>query len=392
MRCLARLGSIGSAAGASFIQVLLVACIVSPAASPASTGTDPTVLTSVAAVRGLTTDEARRRHPVRLTGVITYRAPDYGVTFLQDRTGGIFVFVPDAGLAVKEGAVVEVLGQTTAGDFAPSIERAQVRVLGRAPLPAPSPATLDNLFTGLFDSQWVSVRGIVQSVEVEDRLPPDMRSGSPQLVLGLATGQLKFKARIRTFSKDLDYQSLIDSVVSVQGACGTVFNQKRQLVGIQLFVPSLDQVVIEKAAPLDAFAGPVSAIRSLMQFTPGRETGRRIRVRGVVTLRAESWVVVQDASGGVVVEDKHPAVNPGDVVNVIGFPTAGQYVPGLRSGERERGPAVPRPARCGLGADGCSDARTRRLCYHEGHPSEGGRPQRPPPHRRNDCSRHEGRS
>ena len=140
---------------------------------------EPHLLTTVAKVRALTLEQARQKYPIRLKGVVTYCAPEYQVTFFQDETAGIFVWMEQPDLQVTVGSLVEVDGNTTPGDFAPSIEHARVRILGRAALPAPSPKSLQDLLTGNEDSQWTEVRGIVHSVTLEDRLPPDMRKGPP---------------------------------------------------------------------------------------------------------------------------------------------------------------------------------------------------------------------
>jgi PAS domain S-box-containing protein len=291
------------------------------------------VLTTVAQIRALSAAQAREKLPIHLTGVITYRAPDYQVTFFQDATAGIFVWVEQQDLAITAGSLVEVNGNTTAGDFAPSIEHARIHPLGSAALPSPAPKTLEVLLTGSEDSQWVEVKGIVHSVALEDRLPPDMRKGPPQLVIGIASGSNKFKARIREFPHDVDYKHLIDSVVTVHGACGTLFNERRQLIGVQLFVPSLAQLNVNDAAPPDPYALSTVPIDSLMQFTRAKTTGRRMHIRGVVTLRQTGRIFLQDASGGVAVESEPTAsVHPGDLVHAVGFPSAGRYAPILQDG------------------------------------------------------------
>src|ERR1019366_2427480 len=186
----------------------------------------PHLLSTVAQVRALTLEQARQKYPIHLKGVITYRAPEYQVTFFQDETAGIFVWVEQADLQIAVGSLVEVDGNTTPGDFAPSIEHARIRVLGRAAMPVPRQKSLEELLTGQEDSQWTEVHGIVHSVAMEDRLPPDMRKGAPQLVLGIASGDSKLKVRIRNSRHDRDYSYnyLVDSAVTVRGACGTLFN------------------------------------------------------------------------------------------------------------------------------------------------------------------------
>ena len=233
---------------------------------------------------------------------------------------------------------MEVTGSSTAGDFAPSIENARIRVGGHGRLPAPSRKTPPELMTGSEDSQWIEVKGVVQSVSTENRLPPDMRAGPPQLILAIGSGRNRFNARIRNFDAGVDYRRLVDAVVSVRGACGTLFNRRRQLVGVQLFVPGMEHVRIEADASADPYELPILPINSLMQFTPAAAAGRRIHVRGAVTLvRPGQWIFVQDASGGAVLKTSSGTqVNRGDLVDATGFPTPGSYAPILSDGDFRR--------------------------------------------------------
>ena len=223
---------------------------------------------------------------------------------------------------------MKVHGVTGPGDFAPVVDdKALFSVVGQAPLPVAQRFPLEDLLTGQQDSQWVEVRGIVRSVSVERA--PDF------LILGIAAGSNKFRARIKEFDRGESYASLVDAAVTIRGACGALFNDKRQLVGIQIFVPDVDQVHIEEAARLDPYALPVLLTTSLMQFTPEKATGHRIRVQGIVTLVMSSRsLFLQDESGGVfLMNSQRTEVQAGDCVDAIGFPTAGQYAPVLEDGE-----------------------------------------------------------
>jgi signal transduction histidine kinase/CheY-like chemotaxis protein len=320
--------------GSAIGILIVVFSTLGVARSAEPQGDDHVVLTKVAQIRELTAVQAKNKYPIHLKGVITYRAQAYQVTFFQDETAGIFIWIQQSDLQIETGSLVVVDGNTTAGDFAPSIENARVRVLGRAALPLAVTKTMDDLLTGKEDSQWVEANGIVHSVALEDRLPPDMRAGPPQLVIGISSGNHKFKARIRDFRLGVDYSYLVDSSVAVRGACGTLFNDRRQLVGVQLFVPSLDQVTVKQAATADPYTLSVLPINSLMHFTLATASGRRMRIQGVVTLRKwGQWAFIQDDSGGVVVESgQASSIEPGDVVDAIGFATAGRYAPVLQDG------------------------------------------------------------
>jgi two-component system sensor histidine kinase/response regulator len=289
------------------------------------------VLTRVEEIRNLTTEEAQRGYPVHLRGVITFNLPEFGVTFFHDSTFGIFLYTLGAPSEARAGDLVEVRGVTGPGDFAPVVDRPQIRVLGRTALPPARRFRLEDLLTGEEDSQWVEVGGVVHSAGFETRLPPDMREGPPFLVLSIVAGRNKFKARIGEFQRATNYDYLVDGVVKVRGACGTLFNDKRQLVGIQLFVPNLDQVRIEERAPSDAYTLPIVPSRSLMLFTPEKASGHRVRVRGIVTLqRLGRSLFIQDGTGSLYVQSRQPTqLYPGDTVEAVGFPAVGEYAPFL---------------------------------------------------------------
>jgi len=313
-----------------------LAVLLSCALSAHPAGDSPRTLTKVSQIRTLSAAEAARKLPIHLTGVITYAAPEYYVTFFHDDTGGIYVFEFAAKLAA--GDLVQVDGNTTPGEYAPSIEHATIKVLGKAPLPEASLRSMDRVLSGVEDSQWVALQGIVHSVSIEDRLPPDMRQGAPQLVLLIASDGHQFKARIRRFRAGEDYRNLVGATVTARGACGTLFNAHRQLTGVQLFVPALDQLTVDTPAPADRYGAPVSPISSLLQFDPENALGHQMHVRGIATLRRPgASLVVQDKSGGVVVEtDQTADVSPGDLVDAIGFPAPGRYVPVLQNGDFRR--------------------------------------------------------
>ena len=300
-------------------------------------GTLP-VLTQAAQIRALTSREAQRQYPIRLRGVLTYYVPELRLTFFQDSTAGIYVNILGTPPEAHTGDLVEVRGVSGAGFFAPEVEHPEIRVLGKASLPPARPFPLENLLSGEQDSQFVEVHGIVHSARIENMLLAHRQEGPPALALVIASGRNKFKAWIAHFDRTADYASLVDARVAVRGACGALFNEKRQLIGVQMFVPSREQVHIEEAAHADPYTLPVFSTSSLMQFTPETISGHRIRVQGIVTLyKPGRFLYIQDASGGVrVVSPRNEAVRIGDRVDAVGFPTAGQYAPVLEDGDFRR--------------------------------------------------------
>jgi hypothetical protein len=306
----------------------------------------PRILTKVSQIRSLSVAEAARKYPIQLKAVITFVAAESSVTFLQDDTAGIYLFGQSDPRLIP-GRMVELTGNTTPGEYAPSIENATVHYLGQGPLPLAPLKSMDRLLSGAEDSQWVAVQGVVHSANVEDRLPPDMQKTTPHLVLQIAADGHQFKARIRQFQQGEDYSRLVGATVTIRGVCGTLFNTKRQLTGVQLFVPSVEQMTVDVPAPSDRYAAPVAPISSVLQFHPGDVSDGRIHVRGVVTFRKPGFgLVAQDETGGVVIETPRTTdVSPGDLVDAIGFPAAGSFVPVLQDSDyRKIGKAaVPPP-------------------------------------------------
>jgi PAS domain S-box-containing protein len=313
----------------------LAACPVPGWAGKAS---DLPVLTKAAQIRKLTPAESRLKYPVVLRGAVTFYAPDFGFTFVQDATAGIFLNVqgnvPDA----RPGDLVEVHGVSGPGEFAPVVDNPQIRVVGKTSLPFAASSSVEDLLTGEKDSQWVSVKGIVHSAEFQDVASTDGHRHLQVLLLGVASGRNRFQVFVAGFPRGPNYVSLVDAAISVRGACAAIFNERRQLVGVQVMVPGLDQVHIEQPPPTDRYALPISPTNNLMQFRPERLSGHRIRVRGVVTLvNSGKYVFVQDESGGVVVDTRQATpVAPGDFVDAIGFAEIGVYAPILKDGEFQK--------------------------------------------------------
>jgi signal transduction histidine kinase/CheY-like chemotaxis protein len=294
------------------------------------------VFSSVAQVHHLTTDDAKRHYSVRFRGVLTYHDPIWNFAFVQDRTGGIFIdstFKKD--FALESGQFVEVAGESAPGDFAPVVTNARLHLLGRASLPPVPSLSLEELFSGRQDSNWIETEGIVQQVTSDDQ----------HIHLSIFAGAYRFNAVLLASSGRRLPEHLVDAKVKVQGVCGSLFNDKAQLVGIQIFVPDLDHVAVLRSAPATPFSMPVRPINTLLQFTPGETPGHRVRVQGVVTLQQPAGpIFIQDDTGGVEVQIvPAPLVEAGDRVDVIGFAATGGYSPVLQNAKAQRINKGPEP-------------------------------------------------
>jgi len=311
-------------------------CAVLDWARERRTPTPLTVLTTVRQVKELSEDEARRAYPVQLRAVVTYHNPVAINTFVQDQTGGIFVFFPGPTQpTLRAGDLVELEGFTGPGQFAPVITASSARVIGQQALPEPLRIDMERLVTGIADSEWVEAEGVVHSILRE----------TGRSIVGVNWGIHHISVDVFGSTKLPD--SLLDSHVRMLGVCGSRFNFKRQVLGIHLFVPDASFIHVEDGAP---HAPPLRNIDQLLQFSSSSHFSERSRVRGVVILPESTGpTYVSDATAGVLIEDHAPAaLKVGDAVEVIGFPVAvpGLFNPVLRDADIHKlghtGPPEPR--------------------------------------------------
>jgi signal transduction histidine kinase len=273
-------------------------------------------LTNAQQVRELDPEMAEKHLPVNMVGVVTYYDAPLFNLFFQDATAGIFVLVaPNIHANIAAGREIEVEGVSDKGDYAPIVKASAIRVLGEAQLPVPRRVSVDQLFTGLEDSQWMEVSGVVRSVTILD--------GRRYLNLAM-NGQ-----RIMTYVENLDESDatkLINATIHVRGVCYSRYNVKRQLRVPWLAASGLADIAVEKPPPSQP---KEVSIAGLAGFNSVGYYGNLVKISGVVTLqKPDGTLFIQNQGYGLYVQADQPArLIPGDRVMVSGYSALGQYVP-----------------------------------------------------------------
>ncbi len=295
------------------------------------------IITSVAEVHSLTSEEAASAIAVHVQATVTYLNRVNGMLFVQDQTGSTYVYAPRMA-EFEAGDLVDLTGATAPGQFAPIVSAARVERVSSSSLPAPAPVAFLDLLSGRMDSAWVQTEGVVQSVETNRPMLDD--------AVSLQWGDHRYLALVHNPSgRRLPPP---DSRVQVQGVCGSLFNARRQIVGIQILVPSPDFVRLLEPAPDPARMRP-RPIDELLRFSFTDSPGHRTRIRGVVTLASPSGPsYVEDSGAGVkIVNHERMDLHPGDVVDALGFGHSGSFSPEMRDAQVslvERGPAPSPPS------------------------------------------------
>ena len=276
------------------------------------------VLTSIRQVRSLAPNEAKRRYHVHVRATVTYYDPAGYIVFVEDQNDGIYVSpheLPVTG--VRVGDVVDIDAVSQAGNFAPILAEPHLHIVTRnAPLPRRQPS-LDRLLAGAEDSRVVDIEGVIRDVGVQN--------GTPTLDAEYAGH--RFSVHVPGLT---DPGRLLDARVAIHGVCGTLYNDRRQLTGIQLFVPGPENLrIIEPPS-----VAPRVAVDRVLDFSNDRLPGHHLLVHGTVTWSSGPQLFIRDADNGLKVRLRGSSqLSPGDVVDVVGYPRADRLVPLLEDAE-----------------------------------------------------------
>ncbi len=236
--------------------------------------------------------------------------------FIQDSTGGIFIDWSPKLPKPSVGDLIDLDGVSTQIDFAPDIANPHWRVVGPSPMPVPRRVSFGQMASTAEDAQWVEVEGIPR--EVTSVQHPD---GERILLMKLALPAGQIDVEIG-WDGSAAPPGLVDARVRIDGVCGARFTPKDQMIGVVLYVPSMNNVSVLQPPGSDSFQMPVTSIVDLQRFGFRGTAGHRVRVAAVVTAAVTSRdIYIQDNTGSTYAHTSSPtALKPGDRVEVLGFP------------------------------------------------------------------------
>jgi signal transduction histidine kinase len=323
------------------------------AAARAQTGEPAALplLTEIGAIRALSQDGSARGYPIRIRGTVTH-FDEIGKNSLiiHDGVLGQFITTPSDPASVgqwtdlRSGDVVEIEGRTERGGFAPNVNPRTIRRVGRAPMPAVETIPYSAMLTGRYDCDFVEISGVVQRTWLSSDA-----SRTRLMFAEVATEEGVVRAAFWEYAPR-DLARLIDTRVRLRGNVGTIFGPSEQLRGVSLFAGRMREMEVLEPAP-DPFSLAARPIRGIYNYSSAGEVNRRIGVRGVVTAVVQGHPVeihdftttatfryvlhllyVKDGTGAVRIEtEQTPDVQPGQVIDVAGFPGVSPGRPILRN-------------------------------------------------------------
>ena len=285
-------------------------------------------LTTVDEVLRLKAEEAHRGYPVNLRGVVTCVVQEHNAFIMQDATHAVFVINAAPATALpRRGELLEVVGKSDKGSFAPLVRMSRLKSLGAGTLPEPAQPIWDQLMNGSLDDQLVEISGVV-----EEAVPHPAGYPGPwsKLTLRTTEGALWVDVWLvgTNFAKLEAYE---DAVVRLRGCLFVALNpdtHQLELGHVRMYV---DSIKVDRPAPADELSAPQKRAAELTVFDPQASAFQRVKVSGQI-LHMIGWnYFMMDGTNGVRFTLRRRAeLHTGDRVEVVGYPELGGAAPHLR--------------------------------------------------------------
>jgi diguanylate cyclase (GGDEF)-like protein/PAS domain S-box-containing protein len=272
-------------------------------------------LRTVSDVFALSKAEARKAYPIDLEAVVTYSDPEWGLLFVQDRTGTTYIDVHGTSIVYPLGTLIRVRAVTDANENGNEMAHPRISVLGMGTLPNPEQKSVAALDAGEGESHRVVTEGVLHPCERDwHRLCFRLYDGKKPIWLMVPQ------------QDDPAAQSLIGATVRVKGIVGRHEDDDKKRIGAQLFVDTLKDIKVESPAPPVSFSSSPTPVGNLRAAEADERLVKQVHVRGTVTWQSPGLFCLQDSSGTLFVGTWNTvAVRTGSAVDAVGFPSHGAF-------------------------------------------------------------------
>ena len=309
--------------------------------APTALAAAPSPLTSLSQIHAVTNEQAKAALPVAFEATVIYFRDFEKTMFVQDDGIAIFVqattntkFIPGDRVFIKG---------TTHESFRPFVLSSDLTLLHHGALPAPVPATFDQLIRAQRDCMLVSVKAKVRAADLK------LNSAGTAVILQLLADGGAIDAEVDSADSS-PFAAMLDSDVEITGAASGRFDGKMQQTGILLHVSSWAGVKILKRAGADPASLPITPMDQVLTAYHVQVQSQRIRVHGTATYYQPGTAVVLQSGSRSLWIQTHTinTLHIGDVVDVTGFPGLHDGFLTLTNGEiqnsGEQAPVSPHPA------------------------------------------------
>ncbi|MDW8310982.1 MAG: histidine kinase, partial [Verrucomicrobiales bacterium] len=195
------------------------------------------------------------------------------------------------------------------------------------PLPPARPANYEELLTAQLHGLRVEIVGIVRG----QRVNPEFGLGWLALELAVGGGRVT----VNVTHEITGHPELVDARVRVRGVNLHSLDPHQQSFVPMIYAHTLADVEVLQPAEARPFQQPALPLNRVMRGAGVAAAGHRVRVQGTVTVvRPGGSFFLQDATRGLQVFLREPPYpEPGEIVDVVGFPEPGAYSAVLRDAD-----------------------------------------------------------
>lgn len=284
------------------------------------------VLNSIQEIREFPPEVLNDGFPVHLIATVTLVNSNLWLFFVQDQNSGIFVFYskwPEG--QFDTGTKVEITGFTSQGLFSPIVVDPKVKVLGPGEPPNGLHMPIQNLHSGQFDSCWVTISGLVRSVDETD---------TNGIKIELTDARQNISIVVTKTSNMASLRELPGRKIAVSGVCVAMLNNKKQFVASRILVPAPRFLTIIQSNSKDTFKLPVVSVKNAVDLAQNGESDP-IHLKGTALGQwnesKDKRIFLQDETGTIMMLSRSSQnLKPGDQIEATGIPDIETTLPILR--------------------------------------------------------------
>lgn len=325
--------------GKSGLRFIMLIGILTASLVEATHATDetPGAIQSIRSIQTIASTDPFTEMEVKIQGVVTWVDATTGNTFqIQDATGGLPVTCEKKPLP-GYGDEVVIQGLLARGPFTPVIKHATFKKLGRGVLPNAMKASGGGIRNGAFIGERVRVGGSIRSAEM---ISPTRVS------MILDSGGFRLAVLISNFPPPGRLEDLIGVEFAGNGVVRPVKAREsfRQLVDVQVLIPSKDEVTLNRKETIDASKIPITPLDHVFRYQPGQTRKDRKRTRGEIIYQDSEVIYLNDRKSGLTVRASNNSdFKPGQWVEATGFVDLESFLPVLSEAMLTASPLVETP-------------------------------------------------
>lgn len=273
----------------------------------------PAPLSTLHAIHALTNADAGKSLPVAFEATITYYNPKDIDMFVQDGDEAIYVQAVK-GANLVPGDRVLVQGHTGVY-FRPDVIGESETLLHHGRVPTPVPATFDQMIHAQRFCMLVKVRGVIQSADMI--VDGDLHTINMRMLMDGGYVDAYVISDDESATRDL-----LDAEVEVTAVVPMNFDNKVQLTGILLEIPTLADVTILKRATVSPWSLSITPMDDILAGYRLQNLTQRVRVQGTITYyQSGSALVLQSGAKSLwILTQTRKPLRIGDLADASGFP------------------------------------------------------------------------